>query len=656
MWVESQNGRVSSPSGRSDRFRRFGDYELLEAIGQGGMGQVFRARVGDRLVALKLGPAEAQLSPKRLARFEREGQITARLRHPHVVPVHDFGLVEGRPFLAYPLIEGARTLGDVLPHWELRQRIVALCDLAGALDYAHGEGVVHRDVKPDNVLVTSDDRVLLADFGLASAVSLERITRSQALMGTPLYMAPEVLTLGGARVGPQADVYALGVMLFEALTGQHPHGDCPELMLDPQRACPRPAAVAPDVCPTLAAVCQRAMATLCRDRYPSAAALARDLTAWLEGGPVSAGGGGRRSAWAALGALAVTAGVGAWAASAGVDAPPPASPAVAPTEAQAAAPTVDLGSARRGAIEALRERLGGLSRTELAAALRALGAWPRAGGPGEEGLARAVLSTVDFAPGDLAVLEGLAESGCRLELDPYAHDLLRRWSKSTFPALDAEQLTQGLRTLEALVAVNVAIEHGVFEVMAPLRPDPESSAVRRYVLLSWREARTGAREQAREQLLALAEREAELPPVSRARAMSAGYGWRDGLLGRPAALGDLGRAVSWDPTCVWARIQLATAWLCHGRVDRAEPEAIRALDDLERFYPMTEDMLVAGTHAKDGLQRLIDVFLITRDAPRARRGLDLLLPLNDTERTLSVQGDEAEVRDYRLEVERLEAR
>ncbi|MBL4845171.1 MAG: SUMF1/EgtB/PvdO family nonheme iron enzyme [Planctomycetes bacterium] len=200
-----------------------GRYDLREELGRGGMGVVFRAfdpELG-REVALKLyrGPLTESDA---LERFEREGRIAARLRHPHIVPVHDFGLFEGRPYLSFALIEGARSADQCFEELSVAQRVALVRDAATALGYAHALGVIHRDVKPENLLVDPSGHVWVTDFGVARASGESRLTRTGQFVGTPTHMAPEQYAGSAGEIGPPADVWALGVVLYQSLCGRLP--------------------------------------------------------------------------------------------------------------------------------------------------------------------------------------------------------------------------------------------------------------------------------------------------------------------------------------------------------------------------------------------------------------------------------------------------
>src|SRR5688572_26516276 len=184
------------------------------------MGLVLRARdrVSGREVALKVSLCAGD--GERSERFAREGQLTAALDHPGIVRVHDSGVADGRPFLVYELVEAARTLEQAWEGLDRDGRVRLVLEVARAVGHAHGRGVIHRDLKPENILVDRDGRARVTDFGLAAALDLDRLTHTGVLLGTPLYMAPEqVAGLADALRSPRVDVWALGVLLYLALTG-----------------------------------------------------------------------------------------------------------------------------------------------------------------------------------------------------------------------------------------------------------------------------------------------------------------------------------------------------------------------------------------------------------------------------------------------------
>jgi len=205
----------------TDAVRRLdGRYLLGERLGGGAVAEVFRA-VDERLsrpVAIKLFRGDAA---EQLQRHEAEMRTLARLDHPSLVSVYDAGEQDGRPFLVMQLVEGD-TLAEELRRGPLGLQRTARygAALADALAYVHSQGFVHRDIKPANVLIAADERVHLADFGIARLVDSAHVTRTGEILGTPAYFAPE--QVAGEAVGPPADIYALGVMLLECVTGRRP--------------------------------------------------------------------------------------------------------------------------------------------------------------------------------------------------------------------------------------------------------------------------------------------------------------------------------------------------------------------------------------------------------------------------------------------------
>ncbi|OBH52827.1 protein kinase [Mycobacterium sp. E2479] len=208
---------MTSSSRGSRLGTRFGPYELRSLIGTGAMGEVYRAydTVKDRMVALKLLRGETAADPGFQQRLWRECRKVTRLQEPHVLPLHDFGEIEGVPFIDMLLVDDGGSLKDLLREQgglEPSRAASITAQVARALDAAHAGGLLHLDVKPENILLTHDHFTYLADFGTAQAAGDEKISRT--------YMAPERFTTG--RVGPQTDVYSLTCVLYECLTGQPP--------------------------------------------------------------------------------------------------------------------------------------------------------------------------------------------------------------------------------------------------------------------------------------------------------------------------------------------------------------------------------------------------------------------------------------------------
>ncbi len=206
--------------------RTIGQYQIIEQIGQGGMATVFKAYQPsiDRYVALKILPSQFAQDPNFVKRFQHEAKAIAALEHPHILPVHDFGTAEGRPYMVMRYVEGgtlAKLMGQAMPYERIAQFVG---NIARALDYAHQQGVVHRDIKPSNILIDKHGEVLLTDFGIAKMIegsSATQLTSAGSILGTPAYMAPEQAE--AKKIDGRSDIYSLGVVLYELLTGQPPY-------------------------------------------------------------------------------------------------------------------------------------------------------------------------------------------------------------------------------------------------------------------------------------------------------------------------------------------------------------------------------------------------------------------------------------------------
>jgi serine/threonine-protein kinase len=286
----------SVPAGHSfNPPRQLGDFELHEEIGRGGMGAVYRARQGslDRIVAVKVMLHGATASPEDRARFRSEAEAAARLDHPNIVPVYGAGEIDGWRFIAMKLIDG-RTLAHRLAAGPLPEREAAhiVLTAARAIHYAHERGVVHRDLKPANILLDSAGGAHVSDFGLArDETRAQTLTAAGAILGTPLYMAPEQAAAGRRQITPACDVFSLGAILYALLTGQAPfQGDNPVstlLRLTEQDPAP-PRQLNPRVSRDMEMIVLRALQKPPELRYASAAALADDLSALLAGEPIAA--------------------------------------------------------------------------------------------------------------------------------------------------------------------------------------------------------------------------------------------------------------------------------------------------------------------------------------------------------------------------------
>jgi len=278
----------------------FGPYELQEVIGRGGMGEVYRAydTSRGRVVALKRLPASLAADPTFQARFRAEAALAAKLHEPHVIPIHDFGEIDGQLYIDMRLVDGPDLAHILKQNGPLPARRVVeiVLQVAAALDAAHAAGLVHRDIKPGNVLVIESeaggDFVYVADFGIARAVdgtTSSSLTTTGATVGSMDYVAPE--RFAGGHGDRRADVYALGCVLYEALTAQRPfpvEGLPAVINAHLNTPPPAPTARRPNLPAGLDAVVAHAMAKNPDDRYPSAGALAADARRALDDGTVVA--------------------------------------------------------------------------------------------------------------------------------------------------------------------------------------------------------------------------------------------------------------------------------------------------------------------------------------------------------------------------------
>lgn len=273
---------------------RLGGYRLERVIARGGMGAVFVAEqtsIGRR-VALKVLLAGELASSDEISRFHLEARAASKLSHPNVVPVYEVGEAEGLQYLTMELVEGGSLRDRVREEGALRpQQALAIVEqVARGVAAAHAAGIIHRDLKPHNVLLTKEDIAKVMDFGLAKEVASDAgLTVSGALLGTPAYMAPE--QAGGEAVGPAADVYGIGAILYECLTGQPPHegATLPNLInavLTKEPTPPRE--LRPTLHKDVETICLKALRKDPDQRYQSAAALADDAARWLAGEAIQA--------------------------------------------------------------------------------------------------------------------------------------------------------------------------------------------------------------------------------------------------------------------------------------------------------------------------------------------------------------------------------
>jgi serine/threonine-protein kinase len=273
----------------------FGDYELLEQIGRGGQGVVFRARQKslNRTVALKVISLGQWASKAHLKRFRLEAEAAARLEHPGIVPIHEVGERDGQCYFSMKFIEGGQ-LDEVVKQtpMSIRPAVELITKVARTVHYTHEHGILHRDIKPGNILLDAKGEPHLTDFGLARLVESEStVTRTLEVLGTPSYMAPEQAVGNNAAVCSVTDVYGLGAVLYQLLTGHPPFAggttyETIKLLEDTEPRPPR--SLNPKIDRDLSTICLKCLEKDPKRRYSSALALAEDLERWLKHEPIVA--------------------------------------------------------------------------------------------------------------------------------------------------------------------------------------------------------------------------------------------------------------------------------------------------------------------------------------------------------------------------------
>lgn len=270
-------------------------YVLHEVLGSGGTGMVYKAKQINlnRIVALKLIGHGPDGSHGQWTRFRSEAETVAQMQHPNIVQIHEVGSVDGRPFLALEYVNDG-TLAQALQGQPLASRKAAdlIYKLARAIQHAHDRGIVHRDIKPSNILMTSDGTPKISDFGLAKRIDIEQHhTQTGTIVGTPCYMAPEQADGRASEIGPAADVYALGVVLYQLLTGRVPFVG--ESMLDTLEQVRShepipPSQLVPKLPRDIEIICLKCLEKNDKDRYSSASMLADDLDRFIRGETIMA--------------------------------------------------------------------------------------------------------------------------------------------------------------------------------------------------------------------------------------------------------------------------------------------------------------------------------------------------------------------------------
>jgi predicted Ser/Thr protein kinase len=281
--------------------RRFGPYEILGEVSRGGMGIVYKARQADleRFIALKVLIQGGSSADEAVRRFRREARAVSRLRHPHIVAIHDVGVIDGVNYFSMDYVEGL-TLDQAVTTEGLSQREIAeiftkVCD---AVDYAHHQGIVHRDLKPRNILVDKKREPTVIDFGIARWNSKVddsgehgALTKSGEILGSPAYLAPEYITGEVPDYDAACDVWSLGACLYAALAGRAPHADADTIRIIRSAAtaeAPNLRSIARNVDRDLARIVTTAVERDRRNRYRTAGELKDDLRRWLDGEDISA--------------------------------------------------------------------------------------------------------------------------------------------------------------------------------------------------------------------------------------------------------------------------------------------------------------------------------------------------------------------------------
>ncbi|PYK32027.1 MAG: hypothetical protein DME57_01365 [Verrucomicrobia bacterium] len=288
--------RVLNEADVPDKQWRMGNYEILEEIARGGMGVIYRAqqRHSRRIVAVKRVLSYHAKSHDSLARFRREAEAAANLDHPNILPIFEVGESDdGLPFFSMKYVSGGslQQIGPTL-RGDRRRSVQLMAKVARAVDYAHARGILHRDLKPGNILIDDHGEPLVSDFGLAKSLETNSdLTRTLTGLGTPGYIAPEQANSAAADLTARSDVYSLGAVLFYLLTGRPPFLGENALSVIQQAAntpAPKLRSLEPSLDRDLETICARCLEQDPKARYQSAGDLAADLERWLENRPIAA--------------------------------------------------------------------------------------------------------------------------------------------------------------------------------------------------------------------------------------------------------------------------------------------------------------------------------------------------------------------------------
>jgi len=286
---------AAPPWSQGARVKYFGNYELLEEIATGGMGVVWKARQNslDRIVAVKMIRGGVLAGADEVQRFHAEAQAAANLKHPNIVGIHEIGEHEGQHYYSMDFIEG-KSLADLChgKPMNARESAALLRTICDAVNFAHQRGILHRDLKPHNIMLDAEGEPHVLDFGLAKRIDDDQgLTMSGAVLGSPSYMAPEQAQGRNDRVGPHTDVYALGAILYQLLTGRAPFlgGSAAETMMQVvQREPSAPSKLNADVPRDLETICLKCLEKEPARRYATARELSEELGRFLKGDPILA--------------------------------------------------------------------------------------------------------------------------------------------------------------------------------------------------------------------------------------------------------------------------------------------------------------------------------------------------------------------------------